>query len=201
MENEPEHIERLWENAHFMMKGYRDLGFNIGGTQTPIIPIIVRRRREVLPPLEGALRERRLYESCHSAGRARGARPAPDELYGLAYARAAPARPRRVREGGEEARGNLTSMDGRIPLYEKFAHELEERILAGTFPEGGRVPALRESAAQRGLSLSTVLQAIASSRRRGIIEARPQSGYYVKVRPRKVPSDPSPPPRRKTRCT
>ena len=41
MENEPEHIERLWENAHFMMKGYRDLGFNIGGTQTPIIPIIV----------------------------------------------------------------------------------------------------------------------------------------------------------------
>ena len=41
MENEPEHVERLWENAHFMMKGYRDLGFNIGGTQTPIIPIIV----------------------------------------------------------------------------------------------------------------------------------------------------------------
>ncbi len=41
MENEPQHIEHLWENAHFMMKGYRDLGFNIGGTQTPIIPIIV----------------------------------------------------------------------------------------------------------------------------------------------------------------
>jgi 8-amino-7-oxononanoate synthase len=41
MENEPEHVERLWENAHFMMKGYRDLGFDIGGTQTPIIPIIV----------------------------------------------------------------------------------------------------------------------------------------------------------------
>ncbi len=41
MENEPEHIEHLWENAHFMMKGYRDLGFNIGNTATPIIPIIV----------------------------------------------------------------------------------------------------------------------------------------------------------------
>jgi 8-amino-7-oxononanoate synthase len=41
METEPEHVERLWENANFMMKGYRDLGFNIGGTQTPIIPIIV----------------------------------------------------------------------------------------------------------------------------------------------------------------
>jgi 8-amino-7-oxononanoate synthase len=41
METEPEHVERLWENAHFMMKGYRELGFDIGGTQTPIIPIIV----------------------------------------------------------------------------------------------------------------------------------------------------------------
>jgi len=41
MENEPEHIEHLWENAHFMMKGYRELGFDIGATQTPIIPIIV----------------------------------------------------------------------------------------------------------------------------------------------------------------
>jgi 8-amino-7-oxononanoate synthase len=41
METEPEHVEHLWENARFMMKSYRELGFDIGGTQTPIIPIIV----------------------------------------------------------------------------------------------------------------------------------------------------------------
>ncbi len=41
METESEHVERLWENAHFMMKGFRDLGFNIGNTQTPIIPVII----------------------------------------------------------------------------------------------------------------------------------------------------------------
>lgn len=41
METEPEHVQHLWENAHFMMKGLRELGFNIGGTQTPIIPVIV----------------------------------------------------------------------------------------------------------------------------------------------------------------
>jgi 8-amino-7-oxononanoate synthase len=41
METEPEIIDQLWDNTHFMMKGYRDLGFDIGGTQTPIIPIIV----------------------------------------------------------------------------------------------------------------------------------------------------------------
>jgi 8-amino-7-oxononanoate synthase len=41
MESEPEHVERLWENARYMMKRYRELGFDIGKTQTPIIPIIV----------------------------------------------------------------------------------------------------------------------------------------------------------------
>jgi len=41
METEPEHVERLWENARFMMKGFRELGFNIGKTETPIIPIII----------------------------------------------------------------------------------------------------------------------------------------------------------------
>lgn len=41
METEPEHNQRLWDNTAFMLKGYRALGFNIGGTQTPIIPIII----------------------------------------------------------------------------------------------------------------------------------------------------------------
>jgi DNA-binding transcriptional MocR family regulator len=87
-------------------------------------------------------------------------------------------------------------MESKAPLYERFANELEERILEGTFPEGGRIPALRESAAQRGLSLSTVLQAYRLLETRGIIEARPQSGYYVKARPRRMPLsvDPAPPP-------
>jgi len=41
METEPEHVQRLWENAAFMLKGYKELGFNIGGTQSPIIPVII----------------------------------------------------------------------------------------------------------------------------------------------------------------
>jgi 8-amino-7-oxononanoate synthase len=39
METEPWHVEKLWENAAFMIQGYRDLGFDIGQTQTPIIPV------------------------------------------------------------------------------------------------------------------------------------------------------------------
>jgi 8-amino-7-oxononanoate synthase len=42
MENEPEYVQRLWDNTDFMKKGLAQLGFDIGHSQTPIIPIIIR---------------------------------------------------------------------------------------------------------------------------------------------------------------
>ncbi|WP_422700337.1 aminotransferase class I/II-fold pyridoxal phosphate-dependent enzyme [Dissulfurispira thermophila] len=41
IENEPERIERLWKNTYKMLKGFKELGFNLGPSETPIIPIIV----------------------------------------------------------------------------------------------------------------------------------------------------------------
>ena len=72
----------------------------------------------------------------------------------------------------------------RVPLYERFAQELESQILAGTFPVGTRVPSIRETSLKRGISFSTVVQAYQLLENRGVLEARPQSGYYVALRPR-----------------
>jgi glycine C-acetyltransferase len=46
LQNEPEHMERLWENTRFFKKELGLLGFNIGGqntpaSETPITPIII----------------------------------------------------------------------------------------------------------------------------------------------------------------
>ena len=41
MEKEPEHRERLWRNVRKMQAAYRDLGFNIGRTESPVVPIII----------------------------------------------------------------------------------------------------------------------------------------------------------------
>jgi 8-amino-7-oxononanoate synthase len=41
MEKEPQHRERLWKNVRKMQSAYRDLGFNIGSTQSPVVPIII----------------------------------------------------------------------------------------------------------------------------------------------------------------
>ncbi len=41
IEKEPERRERLWEITNKMRRGFRELGFNTGNSQTPIIPIII----------------------------------------------------------------------------------------------------------------------------------------------------------------
>jgi len=68
----------------------------------------------------------------------------------------------------------------KFPLYEKFAQDLEDQVRSGTFPVGARIPSIRDSSEQQGISFSTVLQAYRLLENRGVIEARPQSGYYVK---------------------
>jgi len=41
METEPEHVESLWDNAEYMRKGLKELGYNTGRSNTPIIPILI----------------------------------------------------------------------------------------------------------------------------------------------------------------
>jgi len=41
IQDEPEHLQRLWENTHYFKEGLRNLGFDIGASETPITPVIV----------------------------------------------------------------------------------------------------------------------------------------------------------------
>lgn len=41
LENEPQHVRTLWEHTRYFKKAMKDLGFNIGNSETPITPIIV----------------------------------------------------------------------------------------------------------------------------------------------------------------
>jgi DNA-binding transcriptional MocR family regulator len=75
-------------------------------------------------------------------------------------------------------------------LYEGLAGEISSLIASGTYPPGDRLPSVRKLSAQKRLSVSTVLQAYMLLESRGLIEARPQSGYYV--RPPAAPVCPEP---------
>ncbi len=41
IESEPQRIEKLWENTRKVHEGFKSLGFEIGLTETPIIPVLV----------------------------------------------------------------------------------------------------------------------------------------------------------------
>ncbi len=41
MQSEPEHLQNLWRNRALVYGGLKDMGFNLGHSETPIIPVIV----------------------------------------------------------------------------------------------------------------------------------------------------------------
>jgi 8-amino-7-oxononanoate synthase len=42
VENEPEHIQQLWSNTHYAKKLLLESGFDLGRTESPILPIYIR---------------------------------------------------------------------------------------------------------------------------------------------------------------
>lgn len=72
--------------------------------------------------------------------------------------------------------------DNAVPLYEKVAAEIAGLIDQGTFRVGDRVPSIRQLSHRFDVSINTVMQAYALMEDRRLIEARPQSGYYVRAR-------------------
>jgi DNA-binding transcriptional MocR family regulator len=67
-------------------------------------------------------------------------------------------------------------------LYQEIADRLAALIRLGTYPASARIPSVRQTSEQQGVSISTVLQAYSLLESQGLIEARPQSGYYVRKR-------------------
>jgi DNA-binding transcriptional MocR family regulator len=61
------------------------------------------------------------------------------------------------------------------------AADITHLIESGTFRPGERIPSVRQLSRQRKISISTVLQAYYLLEARGLIEARPQSGFYVRT--------------------
>ncbi|MEG0162716.1 MAG: aminotransferase class I/II-fold pyridoxal phosphate-dependent enzyme, partial [Mucinivorans sp.] len=42
MQSEPERIKHLWDLTHYALKGFKDMGCEVGHSTTPIIPLFIR---------------------------------------------------------------------------------------------------------------------------------------------------------------
>jgi DNA-binding transcriptional MocR family regulator len=81
--------------------------------------------------------------------------------------------------------------------YEEIAHLITALIDRGTLLPGARAPSLREISRDQNVTMATAMQAYRLLEDRGILQARPQSGFYVACRPppREAPSMSRPPAR------
>lgn len=64
-------------------------------------------------------------------------------------------------------------------LYLEVANHVEHQIKTDVLKVGDKLPSLRIIAREKGVSLSTAQQSYFELESRGLIESRPQSGYYV----------------------
>src|SRR5947209_16728761 len=68
-----------------------------------------------------------------------------------------------------------------VPLYVRIAETFTRQVATGVLRPGDRVPSLRKLSREQDVSLSTALQAYLWLENRGYLEARPQSGFYVRT--------------------
>ena len=76
-------------------------------------------------------------------------------------------------------------------LYEQLASSISKLIDVGTLKPGDRLPSVRKFSKKRGVSISTVLQAYRHLEDCCLVEARPQSGFYVRPQVRNRPTEPT----------
>ena len=72
-------------------------------------------------------------------------------------------------------------------LTEQLAERFAERIRSRLLPAGARLPSVRECARQQGVSPHTVVSAYDQLLAQGLVEARPQRGFFVRDYLQKTP--------------
>jgi DNA-binding transcriptional MocR family regulator len=75
-------------------------------------------------------------------------------------------------------------------LYLHIAEGIEKQIMENVLSIGDKLPSVRNLSTHHDISVSTALQAYYHLEGRGLIESRPQSGYYVRFNPSRFPERP-----------
>src|SRR6201986_5394086 len=75
-------------------------------------------------------------------------------------------------------------------LYLRIAGGLERMIGEETLKIGDKLPSVRMLSEEYGISMGTAFQAYYHLEGKGLIEARPKSGYYVRFNLRRMPGLP-----------
>jgi DNA-binding transcriptional MocR family regulator len=84
----------------------------------------------------------------------------------------------------------LATTTRNVPLYEQVAERINFLIDQGALRPGDRAPSIRSLSRQLQVSINTVKEAYVLLEDRQRLEARPQSGFYVRPQLAELPSEP-----------
>ncbi|MBU2098868.1 MAG: GntR family transcriptional regulator, partial [Gammaproteobacteria bacterium] len=68
-------------------------------------------------------------------------------------------------------------------LYQQLADRLQTLISDNIYEAGTRLPGVRQLSTQHDVSVSTAVNACRELEQRGLLEARPRAGYFVRLPP------------------
>lgn len=71
------------------------------------------------------------------------------------------------------------SFSGDLPIYVQLIQQLEEGIVSGAFPKGGRLPTVRDLAQEAGVNPNTMQRAMAELERGGLVYSQRTAGRFV----------------------
>lgn len=69
--------------------------------------------------------------------------------------------------------------EGDRPIYLQLQEQLRLRIVSGFYPPGGRLPAVRELAAEAAVNPNTLQRALTELEREGLVYVQRTSGRFV----------------------
>jgi DNA-binding transcriptional MocR family regulator len=75
-------------------------------------------------------------------------------------------------------------------LYARIAVRIQDQIQQQLLKSGDKLPSVRALSQEQGISISTAYKAYTELENRGMIEARPKSGYYVRFLPARFTKTP-----------
>jgi DNA-binding transcriptional MocR family regulator len=75
-------------------------------------------------------------------------------------------------------------------IFDKIAEKIAEQIHQGVLAPGAKVPSLRRFSRQLGVNQATVNRAYWKLENDGLLECRPQSGFYVRPSQKSIPPEP-----------
>lgn len=65
------------------------------------------------------------------------------------------------------------------PIYSQLIEQIELRIVSGMYPAGGKLPSVRDMAAEASVNPNTMQKALSELEREGLVYSQRTSGRYI----------------------